>query len=424
MGFFICDLHRHIEKLHKEQFGDHRTGKTFTVYRGQGLSKNDFDKLKKSKGGLMSFNNFLSTSKTRDVALEFAGKTRSNPDLTGILFVMTIDPSKSTAPLASIGSVSYYKTEEEVLFSMHTVFRINDIISMSDDHRLIQVNLTLTTDDDKDLHRLTECIREETFPDAVGWDRLGNLLLLKMGQPKQAQQVYEVMLEQATDEIEKGLLYQRLGLAKDNQGEFDEAIKYYEKSLNIYKKRRPDDPDLAITYNNVGKLYYDKQEYMKALYAHQKALDIRQQSLPTDDPGLAMSYNNIGAVCEVLNDYPKALSSYEKALEIQKQSLVWNHPDISASYNNIGTVYHQMNKNPQAILYFKKCIEIKEQSLPPNHPSLGMSYNHMGMAYESMGEFSKAYSCFERAVNIGQQSNHHHLQGYRKNLDRIKKRLN
>ncbi|CAF1199439.1 unnamed protein product [Didymodactylos carnosus] len=35
MGFFVRDLHRHIEQLHSEQFGDH-LGRSFTVYRGQG----------------------------------------------------------------------------------------------------------------------------------------------------------------------------------------------------------------------------------------------------------------------------------------------------------------------------------------------------------------------------------------------------
>ena len=60
MGFFICDLHRHIEQLHKEQSKDFQ--KEFTVYRGQGISREMFEKLKKTKGGLLSFNNFLSTS--------------------------------------------------------------------------------------------------------------------------------------------------------------------------------------------------------------------------------------------------------------------------------------------------------------------------------------------------------------------------
>jgi hypothetical protein len=43
-----------------------------------------------------------------------------------------------------------------------------------------------------------------------------------------------------------------------------------------------------------------------------------------------------------------------------------------------------------------------------------------------MGEHSKALPFYERAVNIGQQSlppNHPHFQWYRKNLNRLEKKL-
>jgi hypothetical protein len=165
MGFFIGDLHRQIETLHREQFGGHQTGKTLIVYRGQGLSKTDFDQLTNTKGGLMSFNNFLSTSKNRHVSLDFARKALADPDSVGILFVMTIDTSQSTTPFASINSVSYFEDkEDEVLFSMHTVFRIGGIKPMGENHRLVQVDLTLTGDNDKDLRVLTDRIREESDP--------------------------------------------------------------------------------------------------------------------------------------------------------------------------------------------------------------------------------------------------------------------
>jgi hypothetical protein len=189
MGFFIGDLHRHIEQLHKKQFAGQSSNKSFTVYRGQGVSKADFEELKKIKGGLISFNNFLSTSKNLDVSSSFARRALPNPDMLGILFVMVIDPSKSTAPFASITDVSYYKDkEDEVLFAMHTVFRIGDIMPMpiGENHRLFQVELTLTSDNDKDLRRLTDYIREASFPDHEGWYRLGTVLL-KMGQSEKAQ---------------------------------------------------------------------------------------------------------------------------------------------------------------------------------------------------------------------------------------------
>ncbi|CAF4107723.1 unnamed protein product, partial [Adineta steineri] len=71
MGFFIGDLHRQIEQLHKEQYAGATAAETFTVYRGQGLSTEDFEQMSKIKGGLISFNNFLSTSKDREVSYAF-----------------------------------------------------------------------------------------------------------------------------------------------------------------------------------------------------------------------------------------------------------------------------------------------------------------------------------------------------------------
>ncbi len=42
MAFFIKDLHRHIEKLYKAQFGGDKPNEIFTIYRGQELFKEDF----------------------------------------------------------------------------------------------------------------------------------------------------------------------------------------------------------------------------------------------------------------------------------------------------------------------------------------------------------------------------------------------
>jgi hypothetical protein len=49
MGFFIGDLHRQIEQLNKGQsVVDHMAAKMLSVYRGQGLSKADFQKMKET----------------------------------------------------------------------------------------------------------------------------------------------------------------------------------------------------------------------------------------------------------------------------------------------------------------------------------------------------------------------------------------
>jgi tetratricopeptide (TPR) repeat protein len=426
MGFFIDDLHRQIEKLHKEQFSGHDTDEIFTVYRGQGISMIDFEQMTKSKGGLMSFNNFLSTSKNYNIAIPFAEDALDNPDSVGIVFVMSIDPSKSTTPFALINDVSYFQTEDEILFSMHTVFRIHDIKPIHENQRLFQVNLTLTSDNDKDLCTLTDRIRKETFPDEEGWYRLGQLLL-KIGESEKAEEVYEDLVGQSKNKSGKGSVYNQIGWAKYNKGEYKEAIRFYEKSLKIKKKTLPvNHPDLATLYSNIGNVYYNMNEPQNALSSYEKALEIQQASLSSTHPKLAMSYNNIGNAYGKMGDHSKALSYYKKNLEINQKTLPPNHPDLAMSYNNIGSAHYDRDEYLQALLLHEKALEIKQKILRPNHPDLAMSFNNIGNVYFSMHDYSKALSSYERAVEIGQRSlpsNHPELQKWQKNLDKVKEKL-
>ncbi|CAF0970995.1 unnamed protein product [Adineta steineri] len=423
MGFFIGGLHRQIEQLHKEQYAGATAANTFTVYRGQGFSTEDFEKMSKTKGGLISFNNFLSTSMVRKVSLGFAQDATKNPDQVGVLFIMKINPAQSTTPFASIAGISDFQKEEEVLFSMHSVFRIQDIKQMSGNNRLYEVNLVLTADNDPELSRLTDYIRQESFPDCEGWYRLG-LVLRKMGQFDKAQDIYQVLLDQAKDDKDKADIYHQLGWIKDAQGEYEEALAFYEKSLAVYQKILPSNhPDLGASYNNIGLVHRNIGDYPKALSYYEKALEIKQQSLPPHLPSLAMSYNNIGLVHKNMDNYPKALSYYERALEIRQQSLPPNHPDLAASYNNIGNVHADMGNYSKALSSHEKALEIKQQSLPPTHPDLAMSYNNIGNVHENMGDYTKARTFYERAIQIGEQSlpsNHRTLQQRRKNLERVK----
>jgi hypothetical protein len=82
----------------------------------------------KTKGGLISFNNFLSTSKKENITRIYARRAMNDSGLIGVVFKMVIDPWVSSTPFALINDVSFFKSsEQEILFSMHTVFRIGNI---------------------------------------------------------------------------------------------------------------------------------------------------------------------------------------------------------------------------------------------------------------------------------------------------------
>ncbi|CAF1056517.1 unnamed protein product [Adineta steineri] len=374
IGFFLSDLHYQIAQLHEQQFGDRNFSNRFIVYRGQGLSKTDFEQMVKTMGGLISFNNFLSTSKNREVSQTFSRHASSNPDMVGVLFVMTINPAQSTTPFASVNEMGYFREEDEILFAMNTIFRIDHIKLMDEHNRLYQVDLTVTMDNDKDLRMLSDRIQEES-EGLTGWDQMGELLI-KMRQAEKAEQVYENILAQTSDESERAPIYYQLGLANKHQGKHDTAITHFEKALEIDEKTLPaNHPDLAMNYESIGNTYADISDHWKALSCYEKALEIRQKSLPANHRDLASSYTNIGNVYNNLGDYNSALQYYEKDLEISRKSLPPNHPDLAASYNNIGSLYDGKGDYVKALSYYERSVEIAKRSLLPNHPDL-QDYKH------------------------------------------------
>ena len=410
MAFFIRSLHRQLEQLHKQQFNTGSTSQTITVYRGQGLPSEDFEKLRKTKGGSISFHSFLSTSFDRDISYSFALSVSDVTALIPVLFHITVDPSRSTTPFACIDNFSYYPHEKEILFSMHTIFRIGNITQDLEHQRLYEVELTLTDESDQQLSGLTQYMRQELT--GVGWHRMGQLML-QVGDFNGAEQLYMELLENTDNEGDKSDYFNQLGLAKRGQGGYKEAVKYFKKAIEIKEQTlEKTDRSLATSYNDVALVYNDVGEYSKALEYYEKSIEIRKIALPKNHPHLAISYSCIGQVYNNMGEYSKALEYYEKSIEIRKIVLPKNHPHSAISYSCIGQVYNNMGEYSKALEYYEKSIEIRKIVLPKNHPHLAISYSCIGQVYNNMGEYSKALEYYEKSIEIRKivlPKNHPHL---------------
>jgi len=425
MGFFVCDLHKNIVDLHTEQFHDQTSSQSFIVYRGQNLSQTDFNQLKQNQGGLLAFNNFLSTSKNRNTSLKFVHRNLRKNELVPLLFVMNIDPSIQSTPFAHVANISAIRGEDEILFSMHSVFRIGMVQQLQDNAQIWEAELTLTDDNDPQLRELSENIQKETSG-IEGWNRLG-LLLIILAKFDKAEALYAILLKQTTDQTKKAHIFNQLGYINTDQGELSKALEYYEKSLEVKRKTLPaNHPSLANSYNNIGLVYYKMGEYSKAFEYYEKDLEIMKKTLPANHPSLANSYNNIGLVYNSMGEYSKALEYYEKSLEIMKKTLPANHPSLATSYNNIGLVYNSTGEYSKALEYYEKSLEIMKKTLPTNHPSLATSYNNIGCIYRNKTDYKKALDYFDRALDICQRSlpsNHPNIENMKRKIDLVKNKL-
>ncbi|CAF1294755.1 unnamed protein product, partial [Rotaria magnacalcarata] len=218
---------------------------------------------------------------------------------------MTIDPSKistSITPFAMIDKHSALPQQQEILFTMHSVFGIVEITQTPSNSRLWEVQLTITDESDLQLSTLTNRIKEEV-QGSNGWYRMGKLML-QVGHFDQAEELYNELLKGAFDDRERAHIYHQLGVMNYHQGKYQEAVKFYEKLLEIKRKTLPeDDASLAPTYSSIGQVYDNMGEYSKALECYGKSLKIKEISLPPNHPSLASSYSCIGGVYNRMSEY-------------------------------------------------------------------------------------------------------------------------
>jgi tetratricopeptide (TPR) repeat protein len=210
---------------------------------------------------------------------------------------MDIDGTISSAPFAELeGNDSYFSSEGEILFSMHTIFRIDEVTEIGD--RLWYVQLKLTSDQDKELLCLSKKIRAE-IRGSSAWYRLSHLLG-KMGKFNEAT---DVLLELSNTISKNNWIFRsaidhQLGVMHRERGNYDVALKSYNKALKYLHHISPiDHQSLGITYNDIGEIHRERGNNLEALKYFQKTLDHFEKSFNDIDPWhFATLYSNIGQV--------------------------------------------------------------------------------------------------------------------------------
>ena len=191
-----------------------------------------------------------------------------------------------------------------------------------------------------------------------------------------------------------------LGDAHREQGEYDEALTYYQEAKQQAIGIDGQQTAVAQADNDMGLCYWRKRDLQKAIQFFRNALNIRITNFGDQHPKVADSYNNLGNCAFDQRDLNTARDYYEKALTIRLAALDKKDPDIASSYNNLGTVYRFAGQFEAAIDYYTKSINIREDQLGKDHPKVAQSCNNLGQCYEQMGDLEMAINYFTRSSKI------------------------
>ena len=164
------------------------------------------------------------------------------------------------------------------------------------------------------------------------------------------------------------------------------------KKILVARKNKlgHDHPDVARSYNNLGLAYSDKGEYDRAIEYYEKCLEIELDKLGHDHPSVARSYNNLGLAYDNKGEYGRAIEYYEKSLKIYLEKLGHDHPDVAISYGNLGAAYDNKGEYDRGIEYYEKSLKIRLDKLGHDHPDVAHCYHSLGAAYNNKGEYDRA----------------------------------
>ena len=208
----------------------------------------------------------------------------------------------------------------------------------------------------------------------------------------------------SAENLDVARILNRIGLILNKQGKFNEALKYYQSSLDIRRKVYGTDEhqDVAESLNNIG-IVFGSQAKDDALPYYQSSLDIRKKVYGTDEhQDVADSLNMIGLYFSSKGHYDEALEYFNHSLDLKKKIFRTEvHPEVAYTLNNIGMVLTERNKYIKALEYYELALKIKRQIYETDyHPSVAITINNIGIVFKAQKQYDEAIANYKLALEI------------------------
>jgi len=152
------------------------------------------------------------------------------------------------------------------------------------------------------------------------------------GNYKEAIKYYDRALEADLKDVRA---WSGKGLSLHNLGKYKEALKCYDKALNCR-------PEYSLAWRSRGMALNSLKKYKEAIKCYDRASEI--------DPKDARAWNNKGVILNTLRNFTKALICYDMAIEL--------NPAHVNAWNNRGVSLFNLGKIEESIKSFYKALEI------------------------------------------------------------------
>ena len=199
-----------------------------------------------------------------------------------------------------------------------------------------------------------------------------------------------------TDYIIKATNKSNIGIAQSQLGNFFTALEFLKQALAI-RKANEDSKGIADTYNNIG-LLYASRDSKAALDNYEKALLFYNKSVGAKHPSYLNTLNNQAIIYRSTGEAEKALSIFETVLKNWKLMYGTQHPNVAFTYSNIGLVYLDFNMLDTALIYQQKALSIYKEVYGLQHPEIANTHNQIANIYRSQQKYDEAIKETQKSI--------------------------
>lgn len=162
---------------------------------------------------------------------------------------------------------------------------------------------------------------------------------------------YRRALRLQTSRTDSPRLWNKIGIACQQDDNYSAARKAYKRSMSL-------DKTFSDPWNNLGTTYFLSNKFKQSVKYYEHAIAL--------EPRSALYHLNLGTSFSRLKKYDQSIKEYQVALTIDPNVLGEHgsggsviqpqHPDVDYFYN-MGKVFASLGRNDEAIRYLRRAFE-------------------------------------------------------------------
>jgi len=196
-----------------------------------------------------------------------------------------------------------------------------------------------------------------------------------------------------------------LGLVYWNKRNLQTAVGYYKQVFRLIGADVKENArDFAITCNNLGIIYTEREHYDSANIYYRYAIS-NLDNIGVEFADQALNYkstfmNSMGINYTGLGNYEQAEACHRKALEWRVMLSGESHPEAARIFLNLGRACFMQKKFKEAQSYLFKSLKIRMSTPGISKVEISKTYNALGDLYYENADFKNSMKYFDSALFI------------------------